>query len=276
MHNLFDLTGKTALIVGGRGFLGKRFSQALSQAGATVFSADLPNMSRASASDGTSELLNEAIIQKEVNVTDPDSIDTLIDSILSESGQIDILIYAATAKPEDFCVPYTECSLEGWKKVLSTELDGAFLVTQRVGKIMEQQQRGSIILLSSIYGIVGNDQRIYEGANLAELWVGKESKEEKIYSHASYNAAKGGIITLTKYLAAYWGHLGIRVNTVSPGGVEHPSENEAFVKNYSAKTPMERKAKSHELDGAILYLASDASSYTTGTNIVVDGGWTAW
>ncbi|MBT4120354.1 MAG: SDR family oxidoreductase [Candidatus Peribacter sp.] len=276
MDDPFDLTGKTALIVGGRGFLGQRFSQVLADAGAQVFSADLPQMSLAAAKDGTDNAVSDSITQKEVDVTDPISVSALVDGIMKDTGKIDILVYAVTAKPDDFCLPYTECSLEGWKTVLNAELDGAFLTTQRVGKVMEKQKNGSIILLSSIYGIVGNDQSIYEGSNLAGLWVGDENKEGKIYSHASYNAAKGGIITLSKYLAAYWGHLGIRVNTVSPGGVEHPAENETFVKKYSAKTPMGRKAKPHEIDGAILYLASDASSYATGTNIVVDGGWTTW
>lgn len=276
MNDPFDLKGKTALVVGGRGFLGKRFSQVLADAGARVFSADLPQMSLAAAKDGTSNKVSDSISQKEVDVTNPASVTTLVDEVYKEAGSIDILIYAVTAKPDDFCLPYTECSLEGWKTVLSAELDGAFLVTQRVGKVMEVQKSGSIILLSSIYGIVGNDQRIYEGSNLAGLWVGDENKEGKIYSHASYNAAKGGIITLTRYLAAYWGHLGIRVNTLSPGGVEHPAENETFVKKYSAKTPLGRKAKPHELDGSVLYLASDASSYATGTNIIVDGGWTTW
>jgi len=276
MDDPFDLKGKTALIVGGRGFLGQRFSQALADAGAKVFSADLPQISLAAAKDDTDNTVADSISQKEVDVTDPDSVSALVNDVTKEAGGIDILVYAVTAKPDDFCVPYTECSLEGWKTVLSAELDGAFLVTQRVGKVMEEQKSGSIILLSSIYGIVGNDQRIYEGSNLAGLWVGDENKEGKIYSHASYNAAKGGIITLTKYLAAYWGHLGIRVNTVSPGGVEHPAENKTFVEKYSAKTPLGRKAKPHELDGAIVFLASDASSYATGTNIVVDGGWTTW
>lgn len=276
MDDPFDLKGKTALVVGGRGFLGQRFSQVLADAGATVFSADLPQISLAADKDGTENIVSEDIIQKEVDVTDETSVTNLVDEVATEAGSIDVLIYAVTAKPKDFCLPYTECSLEGWKTVLSAELDGAFLVTQRVGKVMEQQKSGSIILLSSIYGIVGNDQSIYEGSNLAGLWVGDEEYKGKIFSHASYNAAKGGIITLTRYLAAYWGHLGIRVNTISPGGVEHPAENEAFVKKYSAKTPMNRKAKPHELDGAILYLSSDASSYATGTNVVIDGGWTTW
>ncbi len=276
MTDMFNLSGKTALVVGGRGFLGQRFCNVLAEAGAQVFAADLPNMSLAASKDKEAQEAHDSVINKDVDVTDSDSVTSLVQDVSAETGSIDVLIYAVTAKPKDFCLPYTECSLEGWRKVLTAELDGAFLVTQQVGKVMEKQKSGSIILLSSIYGIVGNDQRIYEGSNLADLWVGDSEHKGKIFSHASYNAAKGGIISLVRYLAAYWGHMGIRVNCISPGGVEHSAENEEFVKKYSARTPMQRKARPEEMDGAVLFLASDASSYATGTNVVVDGGWTVW
>jgi NAD(P)-dependent dehydrogenase (short-subunit alcohol dehydrogenase family) len=276
MPDLFDLSGKTALVAGGRGFLGKRFCNVLADAGARVFSADLQRQSHAASQADTGEESREHITQKYVDVTDSESVKKLVHEVQSQAGGIDILIYAVTTKPKDFCMPFTECSLEGWKTIISAELDGAFLVTQQVGAVMERQRGGSIILLSSIYGIVGNDQRLYEGSNLAELWIGDPKYKGKIVSHAGYNAAKGGIITFAKYLAAYWGHLGIRVNVLSPGGVAHPSENETFVQNYSSRTPLRRKARPEEMDGAILFLASDASSYATGTNVVIDGGWTIW
>ena len=210
--------------------------------------------------------------QKDVDVTDSASVQSLVDEI----GTVDVLVYAATAKPKDFYAPYTECSLEGWKTVLAAELDGAFLVTQAVGKIMEKQHSGSIIFLSSIYGLVGNDQRIYEGSNLADLYADNADHKGKIFSHGAYNTAKGGIISLSRYLAAYWGQHGIRVNCISAGGMEHPGDNADFITKYSERVPLGRKAQPDELDGALLFLASEASSYATGTNIVIDGGLTVW
>ena len=187
-------------------------------------------------------------------------------------------IYSVTAKPHDFYAPFTECSLEGWQSVIHTELDGLFLVAQEVGRAMEKKEQGNIILISSIYGVVGNDQRLYEGSNLAKLYADKESEKERsqIYSHSVYPVVKGGIISLTRYLAAYWGGKNIRVNCISPGGVYHEGENETFVKKYSEKVPLGRKAEVREISGTVVYLASDESSYVTGQNIIVDGGWTVW
>jgi NAD(P)-dependent dehydrogenase (short-subunit alcohol dehydrogenase family) len=159
---------------------------------------------------------------------------------------------------------------------VKVELDGVFLITQEVGRVMEKQRHGSIILMSSIYGVVGNDQRIYEGANLDSLYAAGISTQKQIYSHSVYPVVKGALISLARYLAAYWGHLNIRVNCVSPGGVKHEGENENFVKKYSEKVPLGRKAEVSEISGAVVYLASDESSYVTGQNLVIDGGWTAW
>ncbi len=124
--------------------------------------------------------------------------------------------------------------------------------------------------------MVGNDQRIYEGANLDNLYADSDSTPKQIYSHSVYPVVKGALISLARYLAAYWGHLNIRVNCISPGGVKHEGENEAFVKKYSEKVPLGRKAEVSEISGAVVYLASDGSSYVTGQNLIVDGGWTAW
>ena len=138
--------------------------------------------------------------------------------------------------------------------------------------------RGNIIFISSIYGVVGNDQRIYKGSNLDELYSNNEDvqKGSQPYSHSVYPVVKGGAISLTRYLAAYWGEKNIRVNCVSPGGVYHEGENETFVKKYSEKVPLGRKAEVKEVASTVVFLASNESSYITGQNIIVDGGWTAW
>jgi NAD(P)-dependent dehydrogenase (short-subunit alcohol dehydrogenase family) len=272
----FDLTDRVALVIGGRGLLGRRSCAALAEFGARVYSADLREPSLAASKD-TSASFSAApnIEQRDVDVTDPISVAALVESVLAEASRIDTLVYSVTAKPQDFYKPLTECSLEGWQLVLRAELDGLFLVVQQVGRAMEQARKGSMIFFSSIYGIVGNDQRVYEGANLPELYAGVR-EPAKIYSHAVYAAAKGGVIALTRYLAAYWGEHNIRVNCISPGGMAHPGENEEFVKRYSSRVPLGRKADLDDVTGATIFLASDASAYVTGHNLVVDGGWTAW
>lgn len=272
----FDLSNKVALVVGGRGFLGRRFSAALAEFGARVYAADLSEPSLAAKRDPTAPSL-AGIEQRTVDVTVPESVRALVEGIVAETSRIDVLVYSVTAKPKDSWNPFTECSLEGWQTLLRAELDGLFLVTQQVGRVMEAARHGSLIFLSSIYGIVGNDQRIYEGANLAELYVGAGGdRPKRIYAHAAYAAAKGAVISLTRFLAAYWGERGIRVNCISPGGVAHPGENEEFVRRYSERCPLGRKADPDEISAAVVYLASDASSYITGHNLVVDGGWTTW
>ena len=274
---MFDLSKKTALVVGGRGFLGRRFSKALAESGAQVFAADLPELSPAASSDSLAQVQHETVTQLDLDVTDPKAVRSVVEKVVAAASRIDVLLYCATAKPQDFYKPFTDCSLEGWQLVLHVELDGLFLVTQEVGKVMEQQRNGSVIFLSSIYGIVGNDQRIYQGANLPQLYAGVRSGEQKqIYSHAVYAAAKGAVISLTRYLAAYWGNHNIRVNCVSPGGLAHPGENEEFVSRYSERVPLGRKAGLDEINGAIVFLASNEAGYITGHNLVVDGGWTSW
>ncbi len=273
----FELAGKNALVVGGRGFLGRRFCAALAEFGAKVYSSDLPEPSLAAARDHSTIASDQTIEQFNCDVTDPNSVRQMVEQVSAAAGRIDVLVYSVTAKPKDFYVPFTECSLEGWQLVLRAELDGLFLVTQSVGKIMERAGGGSMIFLSSIYGIVGNDQHIYEGSNLRELYLGDNTSETKqVYAHPVYAAAKGAVISLTRFLAAYWGDNNIRVNCISPGGLAHPDENEEFLKRYSARVPLGRKGGLDDVSGAVVYLASDASGYVTGHNLVVDGGWTAW
>lgn len=273
---MFDLTEKVILVLGGRGYLGRDFCHHLKKQNAIVFSADV-NETSIAASKSNDFKDQEGVQQLDIDVTNADSIKKAINKILEKHNKIDALIYSVSAKPDDFYLPYTECSLEGWQKVIQVELDGVFMLTKEVGKIMEKQKSGSIVFLSSIYGVVGNDQRIYEGANLDSVYLDDSKLEnKKIYSHSVYPVVKGGLISLSKYLAAYWGDKNIRVNCISPGGVEHEGENENFVNNYSYKVPLARKAKPEDISGAVVYLVSDEASYITGQNLLVDGGWTAW
>ena len=273
---MLDLKKKVVLVVGGRGYLGRDFCYNLSKQKATVISADLKENSKA-ASKSFYKNKDPNIKQVNIDVTSKNSISKVVDRILKEHKKIDVLVFSVTSKPSDFYLPYTECSLKGWQKVIQTELDGVFLVTQKVGKVMEGQKSGSIILLSSIYGVVGNDQRIYEGSNLDDLYAKYNKKnKKKIFSHSVYSTVKGGIISLTRYLAAYWGDKNIRVNCISPGGIYHPGENKDFVSKYSSKVPLRRKGDLNEVSPMVIFLSSNDSSYMTGQNIIIDGGWTTW
>ena len=273
---MFDLKNKIVLIVGGRGYLGRDFCQKLRSQNAKVISADLPIKSEAAYKSDFNDEFSD-IEQIDIDVTNKNSVNKVVGSLLEKYGHIDTLIYSVTAKPNDFYMPFTECSLEGWQSVIHVELDGLFLAVQVVGRAMEKKGQGNMIFISSIYGVVGNNQSIYKGSNLAGLYTDQESGEDKqIFSHSVYPVVKGGVISLTRYLAAYWGEKNIRVNCISPGGVYHEGENEAFVKKYSAKVPLGRKGEVREISGAVVYLASDESSYITGQNLIIDGGWTVW
>jgi NAD(P)-dependent dehydrogenase (short-subunit alcohol dehydrogenase family) len=279
---MHDLKGKVVLVCGGRGYLGADICHKMHDSGAVVISADIATQSRAALGAGQS-LRGSSVNQVDVDVRDRQSVTSIVDTITEEHGQLDVLVYAASTKPADFYLPFTECSLEGWRSVIDVELDGVFLMSQAVGRVMEEKQRGgAIIYLSSIYGIVGNNQEIYEGANLDTVYAGMSEPgsasqdETRIFSHAVYPTVKGGLISLARFLAAYWGSQNIRVNCVSPGGVTHPKENETFVKKYSEKVPLGRKATPEDISNAIIFLGSDAATYITGHNLVVDGGFTAW
>jgi len=272
---MFELDEKVVLVVGGRGYLGRNFCHYLHKQNAIVISADLNIVSKA-ASKSEDQYKSDDVIQVDIDVTDKESIANVICGVIEKFGRIDVLLFSVTAKPKDFYLPYTECSLEGWQSVIHAELDGVFLLTQEVGRVMEEQKCGSIILMSSIYGVVGNDQRIYEGANLHSLYADHSTDLQQLFSHSVYPVVKGGLISLARYLAAYWGSSNIRVNCISPGGVVHEGENAEFVKKYSAKVPLGRKAEVKEISSAVVYLSYDESSYVTGQNIIIDGGWTAW
>ena len=189
---------------------------------------------------------------------------------MDQHGQIDILHNNAAAKSSNlkrFFETFEEYDLELWREIMSVNVDGMFLMAKAVGKQMiAQKSGGAIVQTSSIYGIMAPDQRIYEGAEYEGI---------AINSPAVYSASKAAVLGLSNYLASYWAQQGIRVNTITPGGVES-GQNETFKKRYSARVPMGRMAHAHEMIGALVFLCSDAASYVTGQNIAVDGGLNVW
>jgi NAD(P)-dependent dehydrogenase (short-subunit alcohol dehydrogenase family) len=192
----------------------------------------------------------------------------LTSEIIDRFRAIHILHNNAASKGdslEEFFEPFETYSLDTWKSVMSVNLDGMFLMAQSVGREMQHLNiKGSIIQTSSIYGVVGPDSRLYEGSK----YMGME-----INTPAVYSASKAAVLGLTRHLATLWGHKGIRVNSLSPGGV-YSGQNKVFEENYSKRVPLGRMASNIEIESALLFLASDASSYVTGQNLIVDGGWT--
>jgi len=267
---LFDLSGKTAVITGANGILGRHFTTGLAEAGADVALLDIQIEGLAELTIQLSERYGIRAKSFVCDVSDPASVKKAIADVVSVFHHIDILHNNAAGKSDDleaFFAPFEDYSPKLWREVMTVNLDSMFLMAQAVGKQMvAQRQGGSIIQTSSIYGLTGPDQRIYEGAYYLN---------RQINTPAVYSASKAGVIGLTKYLATYWADKGIRVNAIAPGGVES-GQNEAFIRQYSRRVPMGRMAKPTEVVGALLYLASDASQYVTGQTLVVDGGLTTW
>ena len=267
---MFDLTGKTAIVTGGLGILGRRFCQGLAEFNANVAVVDLDGEK---AGEFAGELAADFGIKAEgisCDVSDPQSVRNMVQRVVELFGQVHILHNNAASKSSNlnaFFAPFEEYSLEEWRKIMAVNIDGMFLVAQAVGsQMITQGTGGSIIQTSSIYGLVASDKRIYEGS----LYMGMQ-----ISNPAVYSTSKAAVVGLTKYLAAYWADKGIRVNTLVPAGVES-GQNETFKARYSARVPLGRMSQGEEMVGALVYLASDASSYVTGQNIVVDGGLSVW
>jgi NAD(P)-dependent dehydrogenase (short-subunit alcohol dehydrogenase family) len=242
----FDLSGEVALITGGAGILGTAFAAALARHGARVVIVDRKPVSGA----------------HQVDITDPQALRRLQKEIEPPT----ILVNNAAAKSANFFAPFEEFPLGDWEEVMDVNLTGAMMCAQVFGAAMAERGRGSIINTLSIYGIVAPDQRIYEGSSY---------EGRAINTPAVYSASKAALLGLTRYLATYWAERGVRVNALTPGGV-FSGQNETFVRRYSARVPLGRMAEREEMCGALLFLASRASSYVTGQNIVVDGGLSAW
>jgi NAD(P)-dependent dehydrogenase (short-subunit alcohol dehydrogenase family) len=267
MTGLFSLTQKTAVVTGALGLIGKKHCEALAAAGANVVVADID----AEAAQTFALQLGQNHIGIGLDVTSKQSLVDALNTILNQYDGLDILVNNAAIndKFEDPAMAkelsaFENYPLEAFQRSLNVNVTGVFLSSQILGTHMALQGSGSIINIASTYGMVGPDQTIYRNA----------AGEQTFYKSAAYPVTKGAIINFTRFLAAYWGHTGVRVNTLSPGGVEN-GQTQDFIGNYSAKTLLGRMAKASDYQGALVFLASEASAYMTGANLVVDGGWTA-
>lgn len=266
----FKLDGKAAIVTGGPGLLGKEFCRTLAEAGAGVVVADI---NEKAASEIAVELQSKGYhaISAAVDVTQPASVENLVHQTVAAFGRVDVVVNSAamdpkfdTAHANQHTGTFEDFPLEAWNQALNVNLTGLFLCCQAVARQMKLQGSGSIINICSTYGLVGPDQRIY-------IKPGQPLRTKPVY----YSVTKAGVLGLTRYLATYYAGTKIRTNALTPGGIFN-DHDETFLHNYSARTVLGRMANKDEMNGALLFLASEASSYMTGSNLVVDGGWTAW
>lgn len=241
-----DLKGKIIVVTGGSGLIGKAILKDLLAKGATPINLDIQEC-------------DMDIRQMYCDVTDDQSIQQVLKTVVDEYQRIDGLVNNAYPRTDDWGTEFEHIDANSWRKNIEWQLNSSFVSCREVLSYMVKQKSGSIVNIASIYGIVGNDFSMYEGTN--------------INPPAAYSAIKGGLINFSKYLASKYGHIGIRVNCVSPGGI-FDGQDLNFVERYNAKVPMKRMGLPEDIAPSVSFLLSDESRYITGHNLVVDGGWT--
>jgi NAD(P)-dependent dehydrogenase (short-subunit alcohol dehydrogenase family) len=255
---VFDVSDRVIVLTGASGLIGRSLARAFHERGARLALVDIP----AAKPAGLAESLGEPAAAFECDVSRPEQVSALRDAVLARFGRVDVLINNHQFKPQGFTDARAETfPQELWDAIISVNLTGTFLTCRDFGAVMLRQGKGSIINVASTYGVVSSNPDLYEGNSLG--------------NPVAYTASKGGVIMLTRYLGAYWAERGVRVNCVTPHGVANNHEP-AFVERFRKKSPMRRLMTADEVLGAVLFLASDASSYATGSNVLIEGGWTAW
>ena len=244
---MIHLKNKIIVVVGGNGMLGKEFVKQIRENDGIAINASI---------NERSDLDKHTF---ECDITEEKSLKNLIENVLKKFGRIDGWINTAYPRTEDWGTKIDSISFDSWRKNIDMHLNGYFIASKLAIDAMLPNKQGSLINVSSIYGIVGPDFTIYEGTEMTVP--------------AAYSAIKGGLNNLTHYLASYYGKSGIRVNTISPGGI-FDDQPEPFLTNYNKKVPLKRMGTPQDIAPAAVYLLSDAASYVTGHNLVIDGGWT--
>ena len=267
---LFGVAGKSVVITGGLGQLGRQFGTCLAERGANVAVFDLHADERRGR-ERFPEHLWDRLLFVPADVTRRESLEDALKVVEARWGAPHALINNAAldsppGSPAEENGPFETYPESSWDKVMEVNVKGVLLCCQVLGGRMAEAGRGSIINISSIYGVVSPDQRIYEY---------RRKDGQAFFKPVAYSASKSALMNLTRYLATYWADKGVRVNTLTFAGVFN-NQDEQFLKGYCAHVPLGRMAREDEYNGAVVYLVSDASSYMTGSNMVLDGGWTAW
>lgn len=256
-RKLFDMKGKISVVTGGLGLLGKEVVTGLAQLGSRVIVADINAEKMKQIKRGSTSVSRNVDFYC-LDISDEKSILLLIKFIEKKFGKLDVWVNCAYPKTEDWGKSFSNIKLSSWKKNVDAHLNGYAMSSHMAAEYMKRREKGSIINFSSIYGIVGPDFSIYNGT--------------KMTMPVAYSYIKGGIVSFTKYMASYYGKYNIRVNCISPGGI-YNKQPRTFVNRYAKKTPLRRMGEKEDAVGAVLFLASNASEYVTGHNLVVDGGW---
>lgn len=264
-ENLFGLSGKVAIVTGAAGQLGGEFVRALLDSGARVAAFDV---SLDNPKGNLKNIKSKDLLLLEVDITNKASIEEGLAAVIKKFSKVNVLINnAAIDTPPNASKlntgPFETYPENAFVKTFDVNLKGMFLCCQVIGGYMAKHNGGSIINISSIYGMLSPDQRIYE------------YKKEPFFKPVDYSITKAGALNLTRYLATYWAKKQVRVNTLTFAGVFN-NQDENFLENYNKKVPLGRMAKQNEYNGAIIFLASDASSYMTGSNVIIDGGYSSW
>jgi len=257
----FELAEKVIIITGGCGLIGRAFAEACAQFGAQVVLADIAAANPEEQAKKLQERHQRPMLGFSLDVADKAQVILLKQKTLETFGRIDGLINGHQNKTKSFFQKFEEYGEDNWDAVVETNLKGTFLTCQVIGSYMAEQGKGCIINIPSTYSVVAPNQNLYKGTSLG--------------CPAAYSASKGGVEALSQYLSTYWAAKGVRVNQITPHGVWNNHE-EQFEKNFANFSPLQRLSYNHEVAGAAIFLLSDASSYVTGHNLLVEGGWTAW
>lgn len=260
MKSSFDLNNKIVVITGGAGLIGKGFVKGVVENGGTAIIADIDEtIGQQVKAELSAELNTDKVDFVKVDITSKESVKSMVDTIVDKYQVIDALVNNAYPRNKNYGRKFEDVTYEDFCENLNLHLGGYFLMSQEVSKVMVKQHSGVIVYIASIYGFMAPRFELYEGSNFT--------------SPVEYSAIKGGLLSLTKYLASYLGKDGIRVNAISPGGV-HNNQSESFVEQYSKKVVLGNKmGEPDDMTGALVFLLSDSSSYVTGQNVIVDGGW---
>lgn len=263
-NELSDMTGRTALITGGAGHLGRAMASALAEHGCDLILVDRNDDALAAAAAAVSGAGTGAVDTVRADLEREADREALIAYIGRHVGSLDVLVnnagFVGDSQLSGWSVPFEQQSVDTWRRAVEVNLTAPFHLCQALAGPLRASGRGAVVNIGSIYGVLGPDQRLYAGTAMG--------------NPAAYAASKGGLVQMTRWLATTMAPA-VRVNCISPGGIAR-GQSETFVERYTYRTPLGRMGTEEDFKGAILFLASDMSAWMTGQNIMVDGGWSAW